>query len=134
MAITVKKKGAYKVGYKKPPKHSQFPKGQSGNPNARPTGAKNLKTDLEEELQERIAIKEGGAPKNVSKQRAMIKALMAKAVQGDARAANMLLTLLLKLVSRDEMDAEDRPFTKTDKQVLEDFKASLLSKPKSKGD
>ena len=134
MAITVKKKGAYKVGYGNPPKHGQFQKGQSGNPKGRPGGSKNLKTELEEELLEKIVIKEGGAQKNISKQRAMIKALMAKAVQGDARAANMLLTLLLKLVPRDEMDAEDRPFTKTDKQVLEDFKAALLSKPKTKGD
>jgi hypothetical protein len=26
----------FEVGYKKPPKHSQFPKGKSGNPNGRP--------------------------------------------------------------------------------------------------
>ena len=29
-------KGAYAVGYRRPPLHSRFKKGQSGNPNGRP--------------------------------------------------------------------------------------------------
>ena len=38
------------VGYRKPPKATQFKQGQSGNPHGRPKGTKNLKTDLIEEL------------------------------------------------------------------------------------
>ena len=33
------KTDGYEVGYRKPPKHSQFKPGQSGNPNGRPRGA-----------------------------------------------------------------------------------------------
>ena len=40
----------YDVGYKKPPKRTQFKPGQSGNPRGRPKGTKNLKTDLAEAL------------------------------------------------------------------------------------
>jgi hypothetical protein len=36
----------YPVGYGKPPPHSRFVKGQSGNPRGRPPGAKNMKTLL----------------------------------------------------------------------------------------
>ena len=38
--------GDHEVGYGKPPRHSQFIKGQSGNRRGRPAGAKNLKTLL----------------------------------------------------------------------------------------
>ena len=88
----------HEVGYRKPPLHTRFKKGQSGNPSGRPKDAKNLKTDLEEEMQEKIIVREGATRKEVSKQRAMIKALAAEAVQGDTRAATLLANLILKLL------------------------------------
>ena len=45
-----------KVGYGRPPKHSRFRKGQSGNPRSRPKGARGLKTDLRAELSERVRV------------------------------------------------------------------------------
>ena len=39
----------YEVGYKKPPIHTRFKPGVSGNPKGRPKGTKNLATDLAEE-------------------------------------------------------------------------------------
>ena len=114
----------YDVGYKKPPSHSQFKPGQTGNPKGRPKGSKNLKTELAEELQERIAVREGGTRRTVSKQRAMLKGLTAKAVQGDPRAANLVLNLVLRLLSQDE---EDGPvdLKVEDQAILEDFERRI---------
>lgn len=80
----------YEVGYMKPPKHTQFKKGQSGNPKGRPKGTKNFKTDLMEEFSEQITITEGGKQMPVSKQRAMIKRTMQKALSGEIPAIRLL--------------------------------------------
>ena len=38
----VKPTDAYEVGYGKPPRHTRFPKGRSGNPKGRPPRSKNI--------------------------------------------------------------------------------------------
>src|SRR5215510_7705628 len=89
----------YPVGYRKPPHATRFKPGQSGNPKGRPKGSPNLATDLSTELSELITVREGGAARRVSKQRALIKSLMAKALQGDVRAITALLTLYARVIT-----------------------------------
>jgi hypothetical protein len=43
-----------------PPLHTRFQKGQSGNPNGRPKGSKNMKTRIERVLNKPITITEHG--------------------------------------------------------------------------
>lgn len=112
--------GTYQVGYKKPPLDTQFKKGQSGNPNGRPRGTKNLKTDLLEELQEQIRIKEGGTSRTVSKQRAMVKSLIAKAMQGDPRAATLLINSV-RLFQPDTEEFEDADLNQDDQEIMENL-------------
>jgi hypothetical protein len=88
----------YEVGYRKPPKHTQFKKGQSGNPRGRPRGTRNLATDLSAELSELVTVREAGHSRPISKQRALINSLMAKALKGDTRAAAMVLALHARIV------------------------------------
>ena len=89
--------GQDKAGYKNPPKHTQFKPGQSGNPKGRPKGTKNLRTDLSEELAEKIIVTEGGQQLVISKQRAMLKSLMAKSIKGETAAARALINLIVGL-------------------------------------
>ncbi len=99
----------YEVGYKKPPKHTRFQPGQSGNPRGRPKGTKNLKTDLMEELGEKIVVREGDRSQKVSKQRALLKSVVNRAIQGDARATAIALSTMMRLLDTGEgaPDVED---------------------------
>ena len=117
------------VGFGKPPRHTQFKPGQSGNPAGRPKGAKNLKTDLEEELRELITVREGGNHKIVSKQRALLKSLTAKAVQGDPRAAAIVIDMMYRLLHEDDAEDTSRGPSPDDKAILKAFENRLLRKP-----
>ena len=81
---------------KRPPVHTRFQKGQSGNPKGRPKGTKNFKTDLQEELNERVTVTINGRTKKISKQRLFMKTVFAKAIKGDARAGNMLVGMVFR--------------------------------------
>ena len=86
------------VGYKNPPEHTRWKKGQSGNPTGRAKGQRNLRTDLAAELRESVQISEGGVPRRITKQRALLKALTARGIGGDSRAANLILNLMMRLL------------------------------------
>lgn len=83
--------GAYDVGYGKPPSHTQFKKGQSGNPRGRPKGTTNLATTLKRTLNEKVTITENGRQKAISKGEAAIKQLVNRAAQGEIAYMRLLL-------------------------------------------
>ena len=56
----------YEVGYGKPPKHSQFKKGRSGNPKGRPKGAKGFVASLKRVLSEETGLRRLGRRPSVS--------------------------------------------------------------------
>jgi hypothetical protein len=120
-----KPKGDYAVGYGRPPQATRFKAGQSGNPKGRPKGARNLATDLADELGETIRIREGDRQLKVSKQRAMLKALVAKALKGDARAASLLIALVAKVADEAPVAGAEAsaPLAEVDRQILDDFLA-----------
>jgi hypothetical protein len=86
-----KKDGNCEVGFGKPPKHTRFRKGHSGNPKGRPRGSRNASTLLDEALKERVTISENGRRRKVTKLEAILKQLVNKAAGGDHRATQLLL-------------------------------------------
>jgi hypothetical protein len=86
----------YAVGYRKPPLHSRFQPGQSGNPAGRRKGIRNLMTDVKRTLTTPVRVKEAGRMRRRSTQEGALMVLREKALQGDSRALDRLLELALR--------------------------------------
>jgi hypothetical protein len=118
------KKGDYEVGYGKPPRETRFTKGQSGNPRGRPCGAKNLKTLLNEALNETIIVTENGGRRRLTKREAIITQLVNRSATADFRAIKILLDLLRNIeVQSESADPETSGFNDADEKVLEQLRA-----------
>jgi hypothetical protein len=107
------------VGYKRPPREHQFRPGQSGNPSGRPKGARNFKSELREELSELVTVRDGDREIEVSKQRALIKSMVAAAIDGNQRAAASVLAMCVRMLA----DAEDDDAIEDvgDREIVEAF-------------
>lgn len=121
----------YSVGYGKPPKHSQFKPGQSGNPKGKAKGRKNLATELLEELSERVVVTENGRQKKLSKQTIILKRMVTDAAQGDAKARDQLLKLIGIVEQAHADTGEEAPQTSEDAKILERFRARLIEEIKT---
>jgi hypothetical protein len=108
-------------GYGRPPKDSRFKPGRSGNAKGRPKGVRNLKTDLTSILQKRVAIREDGELRHVTRQEAMLLTLYSKAVQGDTKASSQLLTMVTKTEAQDPVPSQPDVVTDNDRAIVEDF-------------
>jgi hypothetical protein len=107
-----------KVGYCKPPKHSQFKKGVSGNPQGRPKDSPTLAAVLEETLSETIVIIEDGERREVTKMRAAVQQLVDKAVGGDMHAFRVL-SVLTQVLEESESRAPTADLAEADQKTLQ---------------
>ena len=123
----------YVVGYKKPPQHTQFKKGQSGNPRGKVEGRKNYRTEFLEELGEKVTVSENGRPRKLSKQTLVIKRLVADAVNGDARARENLLRLIGQIDAFEVGSEPTAPSAAEDAEIMARFKARLIEEIKAQG-
>jgi hypothetical protein len=102
----------YKVGRGRPPKHSQFKPGQSGNPNGRPRGSANASTIVERALNRKVSVRKGDKKQTMTTLEAITESYSLKAVQGDRHAANFVLNLGTKTgviaPNQDEPAANDQ--------------------------
>ena len=116
--------GDYEVGYGKPPRHTRFVKGQSGNPRGRPYGAKNLSTLLDEALNEPVTVTENGGRRRVSKRQAIITQLVNRSATADFRAIKLLLDIVRDIERQTEpASSETAEYSAADEKVLAQLRA-----------
>jgi len=87
-------KGDYAVGYARPPKHTQFPPGQSGNPEGGPHGRPSLDELLLEEAARIVKLKVGDKVTHMDKDRALMRKLFDMALLGKVPAIQLVLARL----------------------------------------
>ena len=92
----------YQIGYGKPPRHTRFKKGQSGNPKGRPKRPDSFAQLARRTFNERIAIRENGERRTISKLEAVLKQLVNKAATGDARATREIIKLQVLIAEHDQ--------------------------------
>ena len=98
---------SYSVGYGRPPTHTQFKPGQSGNPKGRSPQSTNLATIVKQVLGEHTPIRTGGRVRQMSKIEALFRSLLARAFKGDLKALHGLLVVMNK--SGYGVEAESSP-------------------------
>lgn len=110
----------YEVGYGRPPKSTQFKKGQSGNPKGRAKGSKNYRTMLFEELRQTVTIVEDGQRKSMTKLEVMLRNLTNKAAKGDPRSIEQVLKQLQQMLPETREPKEEK-LSPDQQNLLDDF-------------
>ena len=82
----------YVVGYRRPPKATQFAAGKSGNPKGRPKGSRSAV--LKDTLQQKIAVTENGKTRRIPALEVMLRRLANDAMRSDPNARRLLLSLI----------------------------------------
>jgi hypothetical protein len=117
----------YIVGYGKPPLHTRFQKGRSGNPNGRPRGRKNMSTLLSDALNGSVVVVENGRRKRITKREAIVTQLVNRSASADLKATQIVLAMLRDVESQADSSAEPAVFTEADQQIIRRIQARLRS-------
>ncbi|GLQ22556.1 hypothetical protein GCM10007853_04300 [Algimonas ampicilliniresistens] len=109
----------YKVGYGKPPSHTRFKPGRSGNPKGRPKNARGLKTDLRAELVSKMKIRMNGEDVSGTKQQLMLRTLTTRAASGDVSATRILIDLVMQVFGPEDHTTGPKRLSQIDQQILD---------------
>jgi Family of unknown function (DUF5681) len=112
--------GGIMTGYKSPPLHSRFKPGQSGNPAGRPARKPTLQSELHEVLLKTTEVR-GSALTNL---RCITEILVAKAVQGNFRAMDIIFR---ECGANGPQDTETSPTPAEEQEILREFLADNRS-------
>lgn len=119
----------YEVGKGRPPKASQFKKGQSGCPSGRPKGAVSLATDVKAELRASVTVTQNGREVTLTQQRLLVKSVLTRAVKGDRHATALMIDMIARTIGvTDQSEGQEQTLSAEDQDVLDAFEAELADR------
>src|ERR1700761_2131104 len=121
--------GDYKVGYKSPPKEAQFKPGQSGNPNGRPKGIRPGGAVLQDVLQQKVAVTEGGKTRRLPALEVMLRRLANDAMRSQPVALKLMLSLFDRYGESPEAGIRLDEVLAEDKAILANFLKERPGRP-----
>ena len=112
------------IGYKRPPAHSRFRPGRSGNPKGRPKRRPSFRAALLAELAATMPGKD--QQRASSKLQALVKTLVDTAIAGDARAQSLLVSVLARVGEAEDNEAAS--LTPDDQEILDAYVGGELKR------
>ena len=120
----------FKVGYKRPPQHSRFQPGSSGNPSGKQKAVRNLGSDVKRTLEVPVRLNEQGKARRVSTQEAALLRLREKALKGDPRSLDRLLELAKIFNNSAAVESVgDEALAAEDQAILDAYAEEVRSRP-----
>lgn len=83
----------YRVGRGRPPLHTRFAPGKSGNPRGRPKGRKSPARIMDELLSRQVVIGEGRSRQKMTMEEVMMRRILQKAANGELKYVEFVLHL-----------------------------------------
>jgi hypothetical protein len=122
----------YTVGYGRPPKATQFRKGQSGNPKGRSRGSRSIGATLQAIIGQKIAVTEHGMTRRIPALEVMLRRLTNDAMRGDVRGLKLLLSLIERYAQSPETEHRTADLLSEDLKILARYQqnpGSLVADP-----
>jgi hypothetical protein len=91
MGKSSKTPGDYQVGYRRPPVHSRFPPGHSGNPAGKRKGQPTVEEIFMKEAARLVKVKHGDTVEAITKHEAVVRRLFQMGMEGNIAAARLAL-------------------------------------------
>src|SRR5260221_1859561 len=85
---------SFAVGYGRPPVHSRFKPGKSGNSKGRAKQSRNMRTIVQQVLNEDMQIREGGRLRRMSAMEALVRTTLTRSFKGDPKALVSLIVIM----------------------------------------
>jgi Family of unknown function (DUF5681) len=127
----------YSVGYARPPKHTQFTPGKSGNPRGRPKGRASLQDVVKDVLFEKMEVRIGEHTHKMTSVSALMRTAMNRALKGDHKFLMAVIAFIrmsgLSDIGGDALvTATD---TSADEAILADFlkRQGVVADPRAPG-